>query len=158
MKQNICILFLFICFTSFAQKRKEIKKFNIRSVSCTETIAGKTVNDTRELYDAEGNLITEFNYHKDGSLKSTIQYKYKNGKDLYEEVKYDSLYHVAEKKLYKYNALGYKTEELVTNKDGNILKTIKYLYNRNGLKSERRTYDAAGKLISTKKYTYNGKP
>ncbi len=82
MKHTICILSFFLCFTTLAQKKKEIKKYKIRSVSCTEIIGGKTLNAGREFYNEDGELITEFNYNKDGSLKSTIQYKYKNVNDL----------------------------------------------------------------------------
>ena len=157
MKLAIYILSFVLCCSSFAQKKKDLKKHKIRCISATETEGGKTINDSKEFYNAEGELITETNFDKDGNLKSITQYKYINGNDLSEEIKYDNHNIVTEKKTYTYNSLGEKTGEILKDKDDHIVKKMEYLYNDKGLKSERRTYDAANKLISVKKYNYNCK-
>jgi hypothetical protein len=62
-----------------------------------------------------------------------------------------------EKKQYKYNGLGEKTEELVTDKDGKVLKKVIYSYDARGLKADKKTYDAGNNLVSVKKYAYSYK-
>jgi len=157
MRTAAFIMGFFLCFSLSGQKKKEIKKHKIRCISTTETEGARTINDSKEFFNADGELITEINYDKEGNLKSTIQYKYVNGNDLSQEIQYDAHNVIVEKKTYSYNGLGEKTGEVIKDKDDKVLKRMEYLYNANGLKSERRTYDAANKLVSVKKYNYNCK-
>jgi hypothetical protein len=151
------ILGIFFCVSLSGQKKKELKKNRIRCIATTETLGARTINDSKEFFNADGELITAINYDKEGNLKSKTQYKYVNGNDLSQEIQYDAHNVIVEKKTYSYNGLGEKTGEVIKDKNNKVLKRMEYLYNANGLKSERRTYDAANKLVSVKKYDYNCK-
>lgn len=151
-----CLAFLLSC-SSIAQKKKELKKYKIRCITVTETEGGKTQNDSKEFYNASGEIVSEMNYDKQGNLKTMIQYKYINDKDLSEETRYDEHNSIVEKKTYKYNSMGEKTEEVTKDKNEQLIKRVEYAYNEKGLKSEKRTYDGSGKLVSVKKYNYSCK-
>lgn len=157
MKNSCLILVLcLISAASFAQKKKTIKKHNIRSIVVTETFGTKTLNDNKSFYNANGELVQEINYDKDGKFKSDKRYKYNKEGDVTEEAEYDEAGNLVEKHLVKYDAMGEKSEEQTLDKNGKQLKRITYTYNSKGLKTERKTYDTGNNLISTKKtvYTY----
>src|ERR1700741_499661 len=97
-----CILLLSFTFLT-AQKKKEVKKFGIRSVTVTETEAGKTITDTKTSFDSNGEVSEEVNYDKSGALKSTTQYKYNKNGDPVEETEYDDKKQLKEKRIIKYN-------------------------------------------------------
>lgn len=158
MKKQTLIFFLMLLTAfSFAQKKKTIKKYNIRSIVSTEQQNGKIVNDNKSFYNANGQLIEEINYDKDGKFKSDTKYKYNSDGDVIEESEYSEAKVLIEKRVIKYDVLGEKTEELVQNKDGKQIRRITYSYNAKGLKTEKKTFDANNTLISTKKIVYTYK-
>jgi hypothetical protein len=138
----------------FGQKKKELKKNNIRGVLVTETVDGKTINDSKSYYSVDGRLMEELNYDKTGVLKSWKKYKWNSAGNLTEEAVLDSNKTIIEKKLYKYNALNQKTEEQVVDSKGKLLQKSMYFYDKRGLKSEKKIYGPDGKLVSVKKYSY----
>jgi hypothetical protein len=151
------VVLLLLSFATYAQKKKEIKKYRIRSVTTTEVENGKTLNDSKTIFDANGEVVEEINYdNKDGSLKSHHKYKVNSDGDVTEDAEYDKS-GLKEKKTYKYNGLGEKTEELIYDRNEKLQKRHVYSYDGKGLKTERKTYDAANTLLSVKKYTYEYK-
>lgn len=157
MKQLFFVtIIILMSLTTFSQKKKQIKKYKISCVSVTDKEGSKTMNDSKTFYNAFGDMTTEMDYDKVGKLESTTKFKY-SGSDLIEEIKYDGQNAVIEKRTYKYNFLGEKSEETLIDKTGKIIKRLEYFYNDKGLKTERRSYDAANKLVSVRKYDYNCK-
>jgi hypothetical protein len=147
-------VFILMSASAFSQKKKELKKYGVKAIIVTEAHGAKTVNDSKTIYDANGEVIEEVNYDKDGNIKSTIKYKNNKDGDVIEESEYDEKNNLKEKKQYKYNGLGEKIEELLLDKDNKVVKKSVYSYDSKGFKTEKKTYDAGNNLISTKKYTY----
>lgn len=158
--------------TSFAQKKKEMKKNGIKTLTITEVYANygteelplpteeqpntKTLLAEKNFFDREGRVTEKWNY-TEGVLKSVTRYKYNSENEVTEETAYDDKNVLQEKQSIKYNAKGQKIEELVTDKAGKQLKKHIYSYAANGLKTERKTYNATNILVLTKKYTYDYK-
>ncbi len=157
IKSIFTIAFLTLCFFCQAQKKKDIKKAGIKTITTTETQGTKSFNDSKVTYDAAGNIIEEINYDKEGNLKSTKKFKYNKDGDPIEETEYDEKNTLKEIKLTKYNALGEKTEEQYLDKDKKQFKKYIYTFSAKGFKTERKHYDANNVLISTKKYAYGYK-
>ena len=156
-KFKILSLLLLLSTLCFSQKKKEIKKAGIKSISVTETHGNKTITDSKIFYDSNGNILEEINYDKEGALKSTTKFKYNSSGDIIEETEYDDKNTLKEKRLTKYNNLGEKVEELILDKDNKQLKKNIITYDSKGFKTERKTYDANNVLVSTKKYNYTFK-
>ena len=76
MKYLFLISVLFLSTLSFAQKKKEIKKLGIKSQVVTETVNAKVINDSKTVYDKNGQITEDWNYDKDGHLKSITKYTY----------------------------------------------------------------------------------
>ena len=77
MKKQFILFFLIALTTlSYSQKKKEVKKYHIKSVTSTDTENGKTVTDSKTVFGTNGEPIEEVNYDKTGLIKSTIKYKY----------------------------------------------------------------------------------
>ena len=89
-RSSLFIMTLLIsCFFCQAQKKKDIKKAGIKTITTTETQGTKSFNDSKVTYDAGGNIIEEINYDKEGNLKSTKKFKYNKDGDPIEETEYD---------------------------------------------------------------------
>lgn len=156
-KHFLTTILMCLCLLVSAQKKKELKKYGIRGITVTETVGTKTITDSKCTYDANGLLLQEINYNKDGLLKSTTNYKYSKTGDVIEELEYDEKNALKEKRTFKYNAMGDKSEELVLDANGKQIKKMVYVYDARGLKTEKRTYDADNNLVSVKKTMYSTK-
>jgi hypothetical protein len=156
-KYRIILILLLLNFISIAQKKKELKKFGIQTITTVETRNGKTFNDKQLTYDKLGEKIEEINYDKDGNLKNTIRYKYNKEGDVIEEIEFDSKALLVEKRTMKYNALKEKTEEIAIDREGKIQRRSIFSYNANGLKTEKKVYDGSNNLLFLKKYIYGHK-
>lgn len=152
----ICALILFYG-GSFAQKKKEVRKFGIRTVISTKTVGTKTVNDEKLSFNNAGLLTEEIHYDDNGLLTSYTKYRYNLSEDVIEESEYDKNNVLIEKRTMLYNSLAQKTEERVTDKNGKQLRRFIYAYDAKGLRKEKRTYDANNVLIVTKKIAYTFK-
>jgi len=156
--RSAVVLFLCLCFFGVpAQKKKEIKKYGIRTVTSTKTLGAKTIKDEKLSYDKNGQLTEEIKYGEEGEVVSVTRYRYNAEGDVVEEAEYDGKNSLVEKKTIKYNVLLQKSEELVTGKDGNQIKKITYSYDAKGLRAEKKTYDANNVLVTTKKIVYGYK-
>ena len=143
--------------SSFAQKKKEVKKYGIRTASSTKTVGTKTVKDEKLSFNTSGLLTEEIKYDEEGALVSITRYKYNSEGDVIEETEYDEKNSLIEKRTTKYNVLSQKTEELIIDKDGKQVKKIIYTYDSKGLRTEKKTYDAGNRLVITKKIVYGYK-
>jgi YD repeat-containing protein len=148
------LIFTFLSLSLLAQKKKDLRKNNIRCMTITQSENEKTITDSKEFFNAKGEKIQDLNFDSTGVLKKTTTYKYNASSDVIEETDSDASGTVLERRTYSYNALGEKIQELVKDKNGKQIKRIEYSYNPNGLKSEKRTFDSANKLIAVKKYNY----
>ena len=155
MKLKLICFFCLIAFISTAQKKKELKKYGIKTLIVTETQGQKTINDSKTVYNSSGLAIEETNYGKDGLLKTITKFKYNASGDVTEELEYDDKAALKEKRTFKYNALGEKTEELVCDGSGKQIKKTVYTYDLRGFKSGKQIYDANNNLVTTKKMVYS---
>src|ERR1043165_4154008 len=141
MKAKAILLFLFIalCGSSFAQSKKEVKKYKIKS--CTETVTDysdgkeKTRQDAYMKFDGNVNVLEEIEYNKDGTFKKKEAHKYNKNDDVTEEIIYDEKGHVKKKTIIEYNAANDKTAETTYDVSGKIIEKIQYGYNAKGDKS-----------------------
>src|SRR5436190_1261884 len=75
MKNSIRLVpvFVLLCSITFAQNKKEVKKYKIKSgtETLTETIDGKekTFTESFQKFDKSGNPTEEIEYNKDGTFK-----------------------------------------------------------------------------------------
>ena len=148
------IVFMFLANTLFAQNKINIKKHKIKSSIDYDIKLGKNVLDKKEIYDANGEVIEEYSYNKDGKLKSGHKYKRKADGDIIEEIEIGENGKVKEKRIVKHNENGDKIEEDFYNASNKFTKKNIYVYDSKGLKVERKTYDDKGKLKSMKKFVY----
>jgi hypothetical protein len=154
VKYIIVLVFSVLVANSVAQKKKEIKKFGIRTVTSTKTQGNKILKDEKQTFNSSGLLIEEIKYDDEGAQSSLTRYKYNADEDIIEETEYDEKNILLEKRVMKYNALAQKIEERVTGKDGRQIKRFTYTYDAKGLRNEKKTYDAANVLVITKKIVY----
>lgn len=148
-----CLVFM-VSLGSFAQSKKEVKKFHIKSVTEVDTENGKTINDGKTTFNKDGLVIEKVIYNKEGAIKVIYRYKYNANHDEIEEAIYTGLNLLKEKTTKTYNALGEKVEEWLYDGNLKLVKKYTYTYNRQGLKVERKTFDATGQMIAVRKYNY----
>jgi len=154
LKLYFVFLLSLCCLGSFAQKKKDIKKYGIKSVTSTQTQGTKTIKDSQLTYNSNGQLVMEIKYDEEGALLSTTKYKYNFEDEVIDETEYDEKNILKEKRTMKYNTLSQKTEELVTDKEGKQIKKFMYTYDAKGLRTEKKIYDAKNTLMITKKIVY----
>lgn len=142
---------------SIAQKKKEIKKYGIKTVTSTKSQGGKILKDEKLTYNSNGLLTEEVKYDEAGELVSVTRYKYNAEGDVTEEAEYNGKIILVEKRSMKYNVLSQKKEELITDKAGKQIKKFVYTYDSKGLRSEKKTFDANNTLVITKKIVYGYK-
>lgn len=151
---------IFIIITSLisvvglSQSKKQVKANKIKASMVTSIENGKTINESKTIFDSKGNAIEKTDYNKEGTLKATHKLKYNSEGDETEDEEYDANNKLIEKTITKYNANADKIEELITDASGKTIKKHVYVYDSKGLKTERKTLDAEGKTISIKKYVY----
>lgn len=151
---GILILSCICGLSTSAQKRKELKKYHVKTITETRTEEGKTIVEEKNVIDKNGNLIEKINYNKEGLVKSTFKYAYNASDDVVMEEEFGSDGKLKERKVYIYNGLGEKMEEHIFGSDLKLQKKHVYVYDAKGFKIERKTIDANGQLKATKKYVY----
>ncbi len=147
------MIFLFVL-NGNAQKRKDLKKYHVKTITEFKTEDGKSLIEEKNIFDKNGNLLEKTNYNKEGQLKSVFKYTYNASDDVVTEEEYGADGKLKEKKVYLYNGLGEKTEEQIFGSDLKLQKKHVYIYDAKGFKIERKTLDATGALKSVKKYNY----
>lgn len=172
---------LLISFPGFSQKKKEVKKNHISSLTVysTENNNGKEFKESVTKYDSNGNPILEEEYKNDGALVKKEESKYTKGdrtehvvygsdgkvkkkvvttwngsKDKTQEEEYDGNGNLVKKQLFSYNAMGDKVAEIEMDGKGNLVKKSIYVYNSKGLKQEKKTTDAKGNVLYVKRFEY----
>jgi hypothetical protein len=151
-----CIVFA-VCNLQ-AQKKKQIKKYNITRVVTSKTnSSGNKIREELKCYNSLGQLTLEVQYNKEGVQQSCIHYFYTINNELSEERVYTRAGHLIERRIYTYNPLKQKTGEQVLDGRSKQIKRITYTYNTKGLKTEKRVYDSLDKSVGIKlyEYTYN---
>ena len=157
MKKALHLLLLLSFFTSInAQKKKEIRKHHVKTLTIMTSEHGKTMKDSRLTFNPDGSTLEEIKYTAEGIVKSITKFKYNSEGDVTEELEYDGKNNLLEKRLTKYNLLGEKSEELTTDKNGKQIKKVLFVYDHKGLRIEKKTFDANNILQTVKKnlYTY----
>lgn len=157
LKYVIVFLLSLAVLSSGAQKKKEIKKYGIKTITSTKTQGTKILKDEKLTYNSSGLLIEEIKYDDQGNQAFITRYKYNIDEDVTEENLYDSKNVLTEKRVMKYNILSQKMEERVSDKAGKQIKRFTYVYDSKGLRTEKKTYDAANVLVTTKKIVYGYK-
>ena len=140
-----------------AQKKKEIKKYRIKTATSTKTLGNKQLKDEKLTFNADGLLTEEIKYNEVGEFVSVTRYKYNAEAEVTEESEFDENNVLIEKRTTKYNLLSQKIEERVTDKNGKQVKRFTYAYDAKGLRTEKKTYDGKNNLSVTKKIVYGYK-
>lgn len=136
-----------------AQKKKEIKKNKIKSMSIYSTEGGKEFREMFIRYDANGNILEEGEYKNDGSVVRKEVNKYDKNNEQVEHIIYNGP-NIKKKVTSSYNAFGDKVTEIDYDDKGNVIRKSVFTYDKRGLKQEKKVYDSKGNLISTKRYNY----
>ena len=139
---------------STAQNKTEIKKYKIKSVTEYDIKSNKNILDSKTIYDANGEVLEEYSYNKEGKLKEAHKYKRDANGDVLEDSEYGENGKLKEKRIVKHNEKGDKSEENFYNASNKLTKRVVYVYDSKGLKLEKKTYDDKGKIKSTKKIVY----
>ncbi len=153
-QQFLCFLFILSTTLCFSQSKKEVKEYKIKAAAVSTIENGKTINESKTIFDAKGNEIETTDYNKEGNVKAVHKTKYNSDGDEIEDEQYDANNKLVEKKITKYNSLGTKLEETFFDTEGKATKKHLYTYDNKGLKIERKTTDIEGKVLSIKKYVY----
>jgi uncharacterized protein YjhX (UPF0386 family) len=150
----ILVLFLIIPVFSFSQSKAILAKNKVKGVTETEVKNGISISESKEFYDANGELIEEHKFDKVGKVKSIHKFTRNKVGDIIEELTYDSKSKLKEKRVVKHNDAGQKLEESFFDGKNALTKVAKYFYDTKGLKVEKKTFDAKGNLKKVNKYSY----
>lgn len=160
------ILLIFFCAFivnfSFAQSKREISKYNIKSATVTveePNQKGELSKRTDRIleWDKKGNLTREFEYSKDGKVKKGVERKYNSSGDITEEKNYDEKGNLDEKIVSSYDRLNQKAEEIIYNGKDEIKGIIKFEYNGFGELISETATDKNGNLLTKSFYKYDNK-
>ncbi|MFM7023092.1 MAG: hypothetical protein ACKOXB_08945 [Flavobacteriales bacterium] len=162
----LCLFISLLAGSAWAQSKKDVKKYNIKSATetVTATINGKEITYVESVttYNKEGKETSVTVNNPDGTLKKKESTTYnKEGKktEKYEyKTKENAALTVNKRVSYKYNAQGDKSEEV--HYEGNTTKVIKrevYEYNSQGERVLETTYDSEGKVIKKEVVAFNAK-
>ena len=112
-KKYILIIFsFFLALQMNAQSKKILAKYGVKSVVETVSEDGKTVNDSKKIFNKDGEVIEEVSYDKSGALKDITKNIFdKHGNCIEQLVLKDGK--VVERKTIKYDANDDKIEELL---------------------------------------------
>ncbi|MBK5286155.1 MAG: hypothetical protein JJE25_12205, partial [Bacteroidia bacterium] len=135
MSRVAFLLLLIFCSSAFAQSKKELKKFNIKS--CTVTVTAidsstgkeKIFTDSYNAYDKNGKMTEEKEYDRNGNFRKH--------------------------ECHKYNKNGSETEWTVFDAKGNIIRKTVTDYNSNNDKKTESIFDGTGTLIEKTQFNYN---
>jgi hypothetical protein len=182
MRIFIFLLPVLLAVHAFAQSKKDIKKYGIKSITTEnlEMVNGqeKKFTDSYERFDSNGNVTEKKEFAKDGSFKSHESYKLnKNGLPVEtlvynekgavisktitvyddedskkEEIVYTGTGQLTERTKFIRNSRGEKTSEMTYNAEGKLIRKTVFSYDKNGMRTEKKVYDGNDKLISAKKY------
>lgn len=174
------LLLVFSAGDMVAQKKKEIKKNKIKSVTIySSDPTGKEFKESFMRYDGSGNVLEEAEFKSDGSVVKKELNKYNKASEKTEHIiyagaavkkkvvtiynaenvkigeeEYDPAGKLLKKEVFSFNSLGDKVSEIKIDGNGKLLEKAIYVYNSKGLKSEKKVYDGNGKLLYTKRYSY----
>src|SRR5436190_22161714 len=102
------ILFIF-CSSAFAQSKKEVKKFNIKSCTVSVTAldsAGKekSFTESYNAYDKNGKVIDEKEFDRNGNFRKHQSHKYNKNGDETEWIEFDEKGNAVHKVITEYNS------------------------------------------------------
>ena len=95
----LIILIVLFQLSVYAQSKKEVKKHKIKASAVSVIENGKTINESKTIFDANGNEIETTDYSKDGTIKAIHKTKYNSEGDEVEDEQYDANNKLVEKKL-----------------------------------------------------------
>ena len=152
-------IFLFLSIqTAYSQKKKSVKKLNLKSV--TESVISveggknKSLKDSYTGFDKSGNVTSEIKYNSDGSIRKKTIFKYDEEGNKIEEAEYNGSGKLVSKVVNAYNAKGDKTTEIEYDANNVLLKKSTYVYDSRNLKTEKKIYNGGNVLIKTHTYSY----
>jgi hypothetical protein len=148
------LLLSLISYISFSQSKTTLSKNKVKGATEIEIKNNISIAQTKEFYDANGEMIEEHKFDKIGKLKSVHKYTRNKTGDVTEENIYDSKSKLKERRAVKHNQAGQKLEESFYDSKNLLTKVTKYFYDDIGLKIEKKTFDAKGNLKKVNKYTY----
>ncbi|MEI6524024.1 MAG: hypothetical protein WCO37_11075 [Bacteroidota bacterium] len=148
------LLLSLISYISFSQSKTTLSKNKVKGATEIEIKNNISIAQTKEFFDANGEIIEDHKFDKIGKLKSVHKYTRNKTGDVTEENIYDSKSKLKERRAVKHNQAGQKLEESFYDSKNLLTKVTKYFYDDKGLKIEKKTFDAKGNLKKVNKYTY----
>lgn len=98
MKRHfLIILFVLFQLSVYSQSKKEVKKHKIKASAVSVIENGKTIQESKTIFDANGNEVETTDYNKDGTIKVIHKYKYNSEGDEIQDDEYDSNNKLVEK-------------------------------------------------------------
>ena len=160
------LLLITASISSFAQSKKQIREYNIRSV--TETVMLFENGVQKETYksllmswDKKGNLVEEAAWNRDGSVKYREIRLFDGEVETEETLEYPAGKRPSEKPLFRKTvskyADGNRTEQQIFDKEGKLDETTTFTYNGMGDKTGEIVTDAAGQKTGYNTYEYDKK-
>jgi len=127
----LCLLAALVPALSVAQGSKTLKRNKIESQTVYEYFIEEGLKDPVveqiERYDADGNLIEQKQFNKEGDIKDW--------------------------QIFKYDTAGNKTEEITMDMRGNQDERVVWIYDGD-LVVEKKYYDHKDRLVKRKEYKY----
>jgi hypothetical protein len=105
---------LMLCLAIFsqqgiAQSKTELKKYKVKSITEYDNKSSKNIIDNKTIYDANGEILEEYSYNKEGKLKEAHKYKRDTNGDVLEDSEYGENGKLKEKRIVKHNEKGDKS-------------------------------------------------
>src|SRR5580765_5930137 len=117
IRASFFVLLVF-CSSAFAQSKKEVKKFNIKS--CTVSVTAldstgkeKSFTDSYNAYDKNGKVIDEKEFDHNGNFRKHESHKYNKNGDETEWIEFDDKGNIVRKTVTEYNSNNDKKTETV---------------------------------------------
>ena len=123
------LLFFVLAHSCFSQSKTTLAKNKVKGATEMEIKNNISIAQTKEFYDANGEIIEEHKFDKIGKLKSIHKYTRNKIGDITEENSYDSKSKLKERRVVKHNDAGQKLEESFYNSKNVLTEQQKISWN-----------------------------
>lgn len=162
---TLAIFFLFSSSVLFAQSKKDIRTYGIKSVTETTVKYKNGEEDKRykskyTAFDRNGETIEKISYKSDGTMESREVYAYEGG-ELVLEIEDYPFGKGNDKPSYKHKTESYKkglkVNEQKFDREGNLEEYEIFEYNKMGDRIREMVYNKNGELKEIIEYVYDNK-
>ena len=154
------LILLGCCLGTFAQSKKEVKKFSIKS--CTVTITSldsagkeKSFTDSYNAFDKNGKVVEEKEFDHNGNFRKHESHKYNKNSDETEWTEFDERGNMVRRTVTEYNSNNDKKTESVYDGKGLLTEKTQFSYNPDGEKISELITDVSGKTMTRSIFVYD---